>query len=199
MLQRILELLIIIDPLGAVPLFLAIVAGRDAILKRKIACLASAALFFGGTFFMLSGAPLLQTFGITSTSFNIVGGIVLFLVGFNLMQLTPSKLKTEPAGEFELPWLLPIAFPMLLGPASIGALMATEHSLQGIMVSMVALGVVAVINAVTLLGSIRLYSRLEPATTHLVMSILERLIGLLVCAMGIELLVKSLRLIFFGN
>jgi multiple antibiotic resistance protein len=199
MFQRILELLIIIDPLGAVPLFLAIVAGRDAILKRKIACLASAALFFGGTFFMLSGAPLLQTFGITSTSFNIVGGIVLFLVGFNLMQLTPSKLKTEPAGEFELPWLLPIAFPMLLGPASIGALMATEHSLQGIMVSMVALGVVAVINAVTLLGSIRLYSRLEPATTHLVMSILERLIGLLVCAMGIELLVKSLRLIFFGN
>ena len=199
MFQRILELLIIIDPLGAVPLFLAIVAGRDAILKRKIACLASAALFFGGTFFMLSGAPLLQTFGITSTSFNIVGGIVLFLVGFNLMQLTPSKLKTEPAGEFELPWLLPIAFPMLLGPASIGALMATEHSLQGIMVSMVALGVVAVINAVTLLGSIRLYSRLEPATTHLVMSILERLIGLLVCAMGIELLVKSVRTLFFGG
>lgn len=199
MLQRILELLIIIDPLGAVPLFLAIVAGRGTAWKRKIAFFASGALFLGGTFFMLAGIPLLQTFGITRASFNIVGGIVLFLVGFNLMQLTPSKLKTEPDGDFELPWLLPIAFPMLLGPASIGALMATEHSIHGIATSMIALAVVAVINVIILLGSIRLYSRIEPATTHLVTSILERLIGLLVCAMGVELLVKSVRTLFFGG
>ena len=198
MLQRILELLIIIDPLGAVPLFLAIVTNHDHARKRKIALLASASLFCGGIFFMLSGIPLLQTFGISTASFNIVGGIVLFLVGFNLMQLTPSKLKTEPDGEFELPWLLPIAFPMLLGPASISALMSTEHSLVGIGTSAGALAVVAVINFCTLLGSIRLYAKIEPATTHLVTSILERLIGLLVCAMGIELLVNSLILSFKG-
>ncbi len=198
MLQRILELLIIIDPLGAVPLFLAIVTNYDRARKRKIALLASASLFCGGIFFMLSGIPLLQTFGISTASFNIVGGIVLFLVGFNLMQLTPSKLKTEPDGEFELPWLLPIAFPMLLGPASISALMSTEQSLVGIGTSAGALAVVAVINFCTLLGSIRLYAKIEPATTHLVTSILERLIGLLVCAMGVELLVNSLILSFKG-
>lgn len=198
MLQRILELLIIIDPLGAVPLFLAIVANHDHTRKRKIALFASISLFCGGAFFMLSGIPLLQTFGITTASFNIVGGIVLFLVGFNLMQLTPSKLKTEPDGEFELPWLLPIAFPMLLGPASISALMSTEQSLVGIGTSAGALAVVAIINFCTLLGSIRLYAKIEPATTHLVTSILERLIGLLVCAMGVELLVNSLILSFKG-
>jgi predicted membrane metal-binding protein len=146
MFQRILELLIIIDPLGAVPLFLAIVAGRDAILKRKIACLASAALFFGGTFFMLSGAPLLQTFGITSTSLaaQVFTAPIIFIYFKQISLIAPiSNLLVS----FTIAPLMIFGF--------VTSILGRMHPVLGIPTSVVSYGILFyIVKVISLLSSL---------------------------------------------
>ena len=187
MLQRFLELLLIIDPLGAVPVFLSAMAGKDDATRAKNALLTATALFIGGTFFALIGMPLLNAFAISMSAFSIVGGIVLFLVGFHLMQLTPSKLKTEAEMPNHFLWLLPTTFPLLLGPASIGNLMVNMNKIA----SIVALLGVAIVTYGTLHLAAKFFELVEPDTARLTMSIAERLVGMIVCAIGVDMIIMS--------
>ena len=120
LIQRFLELVIIIDPFGVIPFLVASTAIPDHF-KLKYARLASIALFIGGTLFTIFGASVLNAFAVSLAAFTLVSGLVLTIVGFNLMQLTPTKLKNDDTTA-TLPkqlWLIPITFPMLLGPAPV--------------------------------------------------------------------------------
>ena len=192
MLQRILELLIIIDPLGAVPLYLAMAASFEKDKMIVIARQVGSALFIGSMIVTFGGAGVLSFFGVSLHVFNMIGGSILLLVGFNLMQLTPSKFKTEePQFNSDVPWLLPITFPMLLGPASISALLSTELTLYNFANNVLAILIVSAITIVVLRGSLIMYHKLSKNTMHVIMSVTERCIGLIVCAMGLQMIINA--------
>ena len=110
------------------------------------------------------------------------------------MQLTPSKFKTEDSYpiNFDIPWLMPITFPMLLGPASISALISVEPGLESFGNTGIAILVVAICTFGVLRGSYSMYQRLSNETMHVIMSVTERCIGLLVCAMGVQMFVNAI-------
>ena len=202
MIQRILELLIIIDPLGAVPLYLAMATKFNETDMKKISAQVAIALAVGGMLCTVAGAALLKFFGISLYTFNMVGGFVLFLVGFNLMQLTPSKFKTEDnyAINTTSPWLMPITFPMLLGPASISALISVEPGIKSFANNAIAMIIVGISTVIILRGSLVMYQRLSKDTMHVIMSVAERCIGLLVCAMGVQMFINAvITTVYFTN
>jgi multiple antibiotic resistance protein len=193
LLQRFLELIIIIDPFGVIPFLVASTSIPDHF-KLKCAKLASIALFVGGSMFTVFGAAVLNAFAVSLASFTLVGGLVLIIVGFNLMQLTPTKLKNDDttASLSKQLWLIPITFPMLLGPATVTSLIANHEKTT----SVIALLMVSVISYGLFVLTIKTLQRLNSEKVSVGLAIFERLVGMIVCSIGVGMIATSLRQLF---
>jgi multiple antibiotic resistance protein len=79
-LNEFVTLLIVVNPLGALPMFLALAGGYDTATQRRVALTAVLVSFGVLLFFIVAGGFLLEKMGISLRSFQIAGGIILFLV-----------------------------------------------------------------------------------------------------------------------
>jgi multiple antibiotic resistance protein len=129
-------LLIIMDPLGNLPLYLMFTADNSRGEQRRmaaVACLASAAIL---VVFALTGDHLLALFGITIPAFQIAGGFIFFIYALQMLALIPAGLKSSSAEEREglskhNIALVPLAIPMLAGPGAITAVLVWRQQLAG--------------------------------------------------------------------
>ena len=120
----------VIDPIGTVPVFLAVTRGYDAVEKRKIALLASLAAAGILLFFAIAGELVLTAMGIPLPAFQIAGGIVLFLFALSMIfgeskpeeELKIVKAHNETA-------IFPLAVPSIAGPgAMLACVLLTENA-----------------------------------------------------------------------
>ena len=81
----VLAFVVLINPLGALTLFLTMTHGYTLADKRKVARMASITVFIAIAFFTLFGDLLLKALGISVGSFRVAGGILLFLIALNMM------------------------------------------------------------------------------------------------------------------
>lgn len=118
-------LLIIMDPVGNLPLFLAMTEGLDRATQLRVAAWACGTA--GGilAFFGLTGEAVLVFFGISLPAFQLAGGFIFFVYALQMFQLIPPpNLKSSPAEEAESLRkthiaLVPLATPLLAGPGAI--------------------------------------------------------------------------------
>lgn len=120
---------IIVDPPGAVPVFLAMTAhdtlDQQRVMARRASIISGAVLVV----FALSGNLLFTVFGITIAALRIAGGVILFGVGSSMLSAQPSRSKQteeEVAEGIEKPdvALVPLAIPILSGPGAIATVIA---------------------------------------------------------------------------
>src|SRR5919205_138650 len=126
-------LLVVIDPVGSVPLFIALTEKmekneRNAV--SKIAIITAAALL---TVFAIAGSQILAIFGITINSFMVAGGVLLFIASIELLTYGVWRFgggNTETGKEEEQTvaalgesGVVPLAFPLLAGPGAITSVM----------------------------------------------------------------------------
>jgi multiple antibiotic resistance protein len=111
----------IVDPLSAVPLFLALTQGQSAQVVNHIrakAVLVATGILFA---FSLLGNAIFSFFGITSHAFQIAGGVLLFIVGMQQVNANDHKInedeKMDLASRGEVA-IFPLAFPILSGPGA---------------------------------------------------------------------------------
>src|SRR6185436_420418 len=118
----------VVDPPGALPLFIAMTA-RDSRQKQLSmalrACVAGALLLF---FFAFFGALIFKWFGVTLAAFRVAGGILLMLTALDMLRAEPSKTRTSQAetqegAEKDDIAIVPLAMPVLSGPGSIATVM----------------------------------------------------------------------------
>ena len=114
-------LFFIMDPLGNVPVFNAVLANfskkqRMQIVAREL-CIALAILFL----FLFSGNAILSFLGLSQSSLNIAGGILLFIIA--LRMIFPKPLGDVELEDGEDPFLVPLAIPMIAGPSTIAVLL----------------------------------------------------------------------------
>lgn len=120
----------VIDPIGTVPVFLAVTRGYSEIEKRKIALyatLVSAAILI---FFVLAGELILTAMGIPLTAFQIAGGIVLFLFALSMIfgESKPDE-EIKLAKNYNDTAIFPLAVPSIAGPgAMLAAVLMTENA-----------------------------------------------------------------------
>jgi multiple antibiotic resistance protein len=127
-------LFVVIDPVGNVPLFIALTQKmekneRNAV--SKTAVITAAALL---TVFAIAGSQILTIFGITINSFMVAGGILLFIVSIELLTYGVWRFGAEAGKKQEAAvgesGVVPLAFPLLAGPGAITSVMISFQSIK---------------------------------------------------------------------
>src|SRR6185295_9492699 len=117
----------LLDPLGNVPVFAAATAGAKGRDRAQIALYVSLFVLAFTTFFYFTGLSLLAFFGISLPAFRIAGGVILFLLGLDMVrddtahkgadvvESSPKDRKANVSRRFER-MIVPFAMPLLIGP-----------------------------------------------------------------------------------
>jgi len=187
----------LVDPFAAIPAFLVMTADADAASRRHMAARASWTCFIVLTAFGLMGSWIFRLFGITLPAFEIAGGLILLLIGVDMLQARRSKTQeiateTREGVEKEDVGITPLGIPMLAGPGAISTVMVllgpTPHLWQAIPVY-IAIAITSVVSYLVLAGAERVRRHLGETGIR----ILVRLMGLLLTAIAVQFFLNGFR------
>ena len=182
-------LILITDPLGNIPLFLAALERVSPARRPRIIARECGIAFVVLVVFLFFGKPFLRVLHLTDESLKIAGGVVLFLIALRMIFPSPSgSLFGRTDGDSE-PFIVPIAIPLIAGPSAraTGMLMATNDPSRMLEWSL-AVAISIAVTYVVFLFAGQLQRRLgKPVITAL-----ERLMGLVLIAVSIEMLLSGL-------
>lgn len=186
----------LVDPFAALPTFLVIAADADHNERRRLALKASITCFVVLTAFALAGSLIFRFFGITLPAFEIAGGIILILMGLEMLQARRSATHETP-GETqegvakEDAGIIPLGTPMLAGPGAISTVMV----LMGPSPSWWHISTLFFAITITSLASFFILSAADRVRHFLGetgIRILMRLMGLLLTAIAVQFIVNGL-------
>ena len=196
-------LLVVVDPVGLAPTFLAITDGLSKQHRRQVALRASliaAAILFGAA---LIGDWLLRTLGITLPAFRIAGGLLLFAISFEMLfgvRMQRETRAAEQALEERVRNIaaFPLAIPLMAGPGALTATVLLTGQAGGRPLWLAILfGVIVVVAAACLaafLGAGRI-AKLMGVTGNVVLS---RLLGVILAALAVQYVVDGARAVIAG-
>ena len=201
----ILAFMVLINPFGALTLFLDSTHGYSLNNRRKVARIACLTIFITISFFTLAGETLLKLLGISIGSFQLAGGILVFLIALNMMNGEGNPVKPDQE-NFDVDHLqgapptmaaavVPIAIPMMIGPGGISTVIIYSSQVTGILqVSAILIAglFISLFCYVALMAAGRI-SRLLGDTG---LNIMSRNMGMLLAAVSIEIIVNGLRTLF---
>ncbi|MEW8536025.1 MAG: MarC family protein [Candidatus Thiodiazotropha endolucinida] len=181
-------LFLIMDPLGNVPVFNAVLSKLDRSRRTKVVARELIIAFFVllGTLFV--GDILLAFLGLTQPSLHIAGGVLLFII--SLRMIFPSRPDHGDEAMDEEPFIVPLAVPLIAGPSTIAVLLLLSSSQPGrILEWVVALFLAWLGTTILLLGSSKL---LDVIGTRGSLA-LERLMGMILVILATQMLLDGIR------
>jgi multiple antibiotic resistance protein len=118
----------LVDPLAAIPSFLAMTTGSEPARRRRTALKAALTCLIVLTTFAIGGQLIFRLFGITLPAFEIAGGVILLLIGLDMLQARRSATQeatgdTEEGAAKDDAGIVPLGIPMLAGPGAISTVM----------------------------------------------------------------------------
>lgn len=188
----------IINPLGVMPIFMTMTKDLDKQDRNLTAKKAILASFITLVIFAFSGQVLFNFFGISVNSFRVVGGIIFFLMGMDMLQarLGTVKVKQEEIKTYVSDIsITPLAIPMITGPGAITNAIVMMEDAQDVEFKLVLLGAILVVFAITLtilLSASKIIKILGQTGNNVLM----RLMGLIVMVIAIEFFLSGFKPIF---
>jgi MarC family membrane protein len=186
--QTFVLLLLVTDPFGNVPLFISTLAHVKPERRARVIIRECLIAFFLLLLFMFGGRYFLEALQLSPTSLRIGGGVILFLIALRMVfPKADGIFGAVPEGASE-PLIVPLAIPALAGPSALVTvlLFSTSH-VMGMGLYVMALILVAAVWLIVLLSAERLLRVLGPA----VITAFERLMGLILTALAIEMLLAG--------
>lgn len=122
-------LILVMDPLGNVPVFLSILSTVSPARRKKIILRETFIAFIVLTLFLFFGRYILEGMRISDPALSIAGGIILFLI--SLRMIFPhenEEARTKQIGE---PFIVPLAIPLVAGPSTMALIMLLPNQLPG--------------------------------------------------------------------
>ena len=186
----------LVDPIAAIPTFLVMTSTADQVQRRGMAKRAAFTCFIVLTAFGLGGTLIFRVFGITLPAFKIAGGIILLLIGLDMLQARRSTTKESPGeaeegSEKEDVGIIPLGIPMLAGPGSISAVMVLVSQSQSWLQTIpifVAIALTAAAAYLILSGADGVRHYLGNTGIRILM----RLMGLLLMAIAVQFMLNGL-------
>jgi multiple antibiotic resistance protein len=187
----------LVDPFAALPTFLAVTAEADKKRRRSMARKASITAFVVLTAFALAGHYIFRMFGITLPAFEIAGGIILLLIGLDMLNAKRSPTQetrhdAAAAAEKEDAGIVPLGIPMLAGPGSITSVMVLVGQAQGRWTLMAAILASILITALICFLVLGNSDRVATALGDTGIRILVRIMGLLLVALAVQYFVNGM-------
>jgi len=185
----------IMNPVANTPVFLGLVGNRNEEARKSIAKTSCITAFLIVLFFVILGKYLFELFGITIPAFKITGGILLFYVGFEMLQSKKSKIhhqeNIEPDNGVAIS---PLAIPILAGPGTI--VTAMNNITNGIIIHLVIVIVIfALMVFLTYLAFILSDKIVKKIGNHLIM-VIGKIMGLILAIMGTGMAIEGIKLSF---
>jgi MarC family membrane protein len=186
--QTFILLLLVTDPFGNVPLF--VTALRDVAPERRprIVLRECAIAFLLLLLFMFFGRHFLAALQLTDISLRIGGSVILLIIAIRMIFPHPDGvLGRSEGGE---PFIVPLAIPALAGPSALATvLLFSSQTTEEVLVHVAALAAVGVVWLAVFLAA----EKLQKALGAQVMTAFERLMGLILTAMSVEMLLSGVR------
>ena len=188
----------LVDPFAAIGSFLAITSGADEARRKRMARKAALTCFIVLTSFALAGQLIFRMFGITLPAFEIAGGLILLLIGLDMLEAKRSPTQeasgdTEEASRKEDAGIVPLGIPMLAGPGAISLVMV----LVGQVPNLWNWEMCAILGSIALTSLISYWvlagaSRVRTVLGETGIRILVRIMGLLLVALAMQFFVNGL-------
>jgi multiple antibiotic resistance protein len=196
-------LIVVVDPIGLVPTFIAITDGLPPAARRSVAwraCLIAAAVLAGSA---VIGAWLLRTLSIGLPAFRIAGGLLLFSIASEMvfgLRIERQSQQAEEAIEEHVRNIaaFPLGVPLMAGPGAITAtvLLAGRAGGEPLRLTML-LAIIAVVLAVCILV-FALATRIAGLIGTTGNVVLSRLLGVLLAALAVQFVIDGVRAALAG-
>jgi multiple antibiotic resistance protein len=186
----------LVDPFAAIPAFLAMTIDENRCDRRRLARRAAITCFLVLTAFAFAGTLIFKIFGITLPAFRIAGGLILLLIGLEMLQAHRSHTQEVPAetqegAEKDDIGVIPMGIPMLAGPGAISTVMVQMGQSIVWWRAAVVLGSIA-LTAVVAYGVLAGAERVRKVLGETGIRILMRMMGLLLTAIAVQFVVNGL-------
>lgn len=185
----------IVDPFGYVPIFLSLTSRDSEVTRRRMIRKACATAFLVLTVSTFIGQHILGFFGISIPALQISGGLILLIIGFEMMKILPMVERLSPKEETEAERkedisIVPLAIPMLSGPASIASVIVLSSRAQSLADYPVIISSVLVTLLITYFV-LRSSSHLIKIIGVTGLNVMTRVMGLLLCAIAIQYVING--------
>lgn len=185
----------IVDPFGYIPVFLSMTKSDSESRRAHMlfrACVAAGIVL---TIFTLLGNWILAFFGISIPALQITGGLVLAVIGFEMIKVLPvgeklSEAETSEGTARDDISIIPLAIPMLSGPASIATVVVLGSEAESWVDSAVVLSAIALTLIVTYF-TLRSGTRILGWLGVTGLNVVTRIMGLLLTAMAVQLVING--------
>ncbi len=180
-------LVLVLDPIGNIPIFASLL-GRVRAARRTRVILRECAIAFAVLLaFVFVGEAVLRLFDLSETSLTIAGGVILFLIALRMIFHSGAEVfGSLPEGE---PFIVPLAIPSIAGPAAIATVVLLSSAApQRWPEWCAAITIAMAATLVVLLSAERVVRAVGPRA----LAAFERLVGLLLTTIAIEMLLRGI-------
>ena len=191
-LQEFITLWVVIDPIGTLPVFIAVTAGMSAHQRRAVAVRAVIVSFVVLTLFIVLGQVVLDALGLALPAFQIAGGIVLFLFALTMI-FGHSKPENEiaEAERVRQTSVFPVAIPSIASPgAMLTVVILTDNDRFAIAHQAVTTALMALVLAVTLAILLAASPLLRVIGTTGA-AVISRVMGMLLAAVAVDAVLRA--------
>jgi MarC family membrane protein len=193
LISAIVILLLVMDPIGNIPLFVSLLRNVDPARRTRVIARECAIAFGVLLAFVFAGPLMLRVLGLSDSSLTIAGGLILFLIALRMIFRHAEGLFGD-VGQGE-PFIVPLAIPSIAGPAAIATvvLLVSREPQRWIEWS-------AAVTAATLVSVVILLfaERIARLAGERVLLAFERLMGLILTAIAVEMLLRGIQTFVHG-
>ena len=192
-LSAVILLLLVLDPLGSLPVFIPIMRDVPPERRTRVALREVAIAFVVLFAFMFLGEGFLRVMRLSERSLEVAGGVILLMVAIRMIFSHEGGVYGTPEGKE--PFIFPLAVPLLAGPSAMATvLLLASRQPDRVMAWAGALTCAMAVSGAVLL----LCERIRRLLGDSVVSALEKLMGLVLTAIAVEMILAGLKQYFMA-
>lgn len=199
LLREFVALWVVIDPIGTIPVFIAVTAGISAAARKRVAFKATFVATIILLFFIVAGQRLLEAMEIHLEAFQLAGGIILFMFAVTMIfgESKPEQETSELRGDVSYMAIFPLAMPSLASPgAMLAVVMLTDNHRYSLENQILTFGVMLVVMLITL-GLLLLAGPIQRLIGMSGASVVSRVMGLVLASVAVDNILNAV-VSFFG-
>lgn len=187
-------LLLVLDPLGSLPIFISVMRGVAPERKRWVAMREVVLAFAALAAFMFAGDAFLRVMHLSERSLEVAGGVILLMIAIRMIFSSGESIYAAESDRE--PFIFPLAVPLMAGPSAMATVLLLASRQPDRMVEWVgALSCAMAVSGGVLLAADRIRRLLGDS----VVSALEKLMGLVLTAIAVEMILAGLKRYFIGD
>ena len=193
-------LISVVNPIGAIPIFMSLTENRTLADRKQIALVCAFSVACVLLIALLAGESILQFMGIGLPAFKVAGGLLVLLMGISMLHASPDRLRHTPEEQAESYdkesiAVVPMAIPLLSGPGAISTTIVYGHMGHSL-THYLLVGAVILSVSVVVLTALLLAPRIANLMGRTGMNVITRVMGLIICSIAVEFIAKGLSALF---